>query len=810
MLDDQALLTALCGEHSAEEVCRAAGITSDEFAAACAAYLRRRLPPADCGLQAAVGEPAEILRDRAGVPHVCANTVADCYFGLGFAMAQDRLWQIDRLRRRALGRQAEVLGASYLRSDLTHRLVGIDRIAGAEVDRVDEQTRGVLDAFVAGINRQVEACGKDLPIEFILLNYEPEPFSVRDVLAILRGIWWSLNGRLENLVVAEAARLLLDEELRRAYLTPEASEERIVPAGSPYPPATGTLTSLTETLAGMGDNRGSNNWAVSGRRTTSGKALLCSDPHQAFWLPSSWYEYALHGPEGNVAGAGHPGAPGLWWGANGAIAWGITNNAASTRDLYIEEIPPNDESRYRDGTTWRQFEKQDIAITVRGEEPRRHQLRSTVRGPIMNEVLPSVAEGGDPPLSLRWVGQEHLDDVRALLALGRARDWRAFRAALTDWSVAVFNFGYADQTGFVGYQCAGRVPVRARPARGFRRANAPDDAWQRYVPFEGLPRLEDPPRGYVASANQRVVADDYPYPFYGAWAAGYRGQRIAQALGGATLIDRSRLIALQNDVKGCRAERLCPPLLRALAGSKDPDVHLLRDTLAAWDYRYTLESPAPAIFGTFMHLWQERVAAARFPARLVALVKGQSGPAAQLLERDDLPWFGDDKQAVLQAVAGAAVTLARSRFGPDLDHWRWGKVHQAHWQHPLSTTATAAVFDVGPAPVSGGADTVRNTGVGSPPFAAASGSEYRLVVDFAEPERFWAVQNAGNSGQPGSPHYADQLAPWLGGEYHAIELQRTAVERDLEGRTMLLPGGNGVLPRRQRTPGQGESPTATA
>jgi penicillin G amidase len=786
-VDDQALLAALRGDRSVEEVCRAAGITTAEFGAARDALLGRRLPPPEGRLEAAVGRPVEILRDRAGVPHVCADTTFDCYYGLGFAMAQDRLWQMDRLRRRALGRQAEVLGASYVRSDLTHRLVGIDRVAGAEVGRVDEQTRGVLDAFVAGINRQIEHCGRDLPIEFVLLNYEPEPFTVRDVLAILRGIWWSLNGRLETLVVAEAARFLPDEELRRAYLTPEAVEERIVPAGSPYPPANGGLSEVNSTLAGMGDNRGSNNWAVAGRRASTGKALLCSDPHQAFWLPSSWYEYALHGPAGNVAGAGHPGAPGLWWGANGSIAWGITNNASSTRDLYIEEVHPTDARRYRDGATWREFGEQEITIAVRGEEPRRHQVRSTVRGPIMNEVLPAVAEGGDPPLSLRWVGQEHLDDARALLAISRARDWAEFRSALRDWSVAVFNFGYADQSGFVGYQCAGRVPVRGRAARGFRQANAPDDVWQGYVPFEALPRLEDPPRGYIASANQRVVADDYPYPFVGAFAAGYRARRIGQELGSTTPLDRSRLIALQNDVKSCRAERLCPPLVRALAGNADPDVSVLRDTLAGWDYRYTLESAAPALFETFMGVWQERVAAERFPARLAPLVKGLSGPAAQLLEGDGLPWFHGDRATALQAAAVAAMALVRQRFGPEPDHWRWRAVHQAHWQHPLSTPTNAAAFDVGPAPVSGGNDTVRNTGAGSPPFAAGSGSEYRLVVDFAEPDHFWAVQNAGNSGQPGSRHYADQFAPWLAGEYHVIELQKTMVERDAEGLTTLVP-----------------------
>src|SRR6266542_2768096 len=432
----------------------------------------RRRRPADvptvsvahAELRGPVGGTVEILRDRAGVPHVFAATTRDLYFGLGYAVAEDRLWQIDRLRRRALGRQAEILGPEYVKSDLTHLTVGIDRIATAEVARLDGPLRALLEAFVGGINRWIEQCGANLPVEFDLLGYVPEPFTVRDVIAILRGMWWSLNGRLEQIVAAEAARLLPEESLRAAYLTPEAPEERIVLAYKPHPPAPSPdsgegvakpgvrfapdapLSPIQETLQGSGDATGSNNWAIAAGHTASGHALLCSDPHQGFWLPASWYEYALHGPEDDMAGAGHPGVPGIWFGSNGIAAWGITNNAASTRDLYLEEVHPQDPSRYRDGDTWRPFEEREVTIPVRGAAPRRFTIRATVRGPIVNDVLPSADEGGDPPLSLRWVGQEHLDDLRALIGIGRARDWTSFRAALRDWGVPAFNFVYADAT----------------------------------------------------------------------------------------------------------------------------------------------------------------------------------------------------------------------------------------------------------------------------------------------------------------------------------------------------------------------------
>ncbi len=753
------------------------------------ASLRWRLPSTSAVLSAPVSGKVEVLRDRAGVPHVFASSTADVYFGLGFAMAQDRLWQMDRLRRRALGRQAEILGEAYVESDLMHRAVGIPQIAESEVERTDEPTRTILESFVAGINRQVEACGRALPIEFDLLDYEPEPFTVCDTIAILRAQWWSLNGRLRTLTIAEAARLL-PEQLRAAYLEPEAAEVRILPPGSPYPVSDPSIEQPHNGLHGSSDDTGSNNWAVAGSRSASGHALLCGDPHQAFWLPSSWYEYAIHGPEDDAAGAGHPGVPGLWWGLNGAIAWAITNNAASTRDLYREQVHPTDPGLYRDGDTWRRFDERTVEVHVRGAHmPVRHVQRATVRGPIVNFLLPALEPGGEAPLALRWVGQEHLDDVRAAVGIGRARDWTTFREALRDWAVAVFNFVYADNSGRVGFQCAGRVPIRGRVVRGYRDANEPADQWHGYIPFEALPHAIDPARGYLASANERVAPADYPYPLYGSWGAGHRAERLRQALEGRDQLDRDQSVVLQNDVKSCRAERLCPALVRWLAEAKDPDTQRLRAVLSTWDYCYSKESSAATLFETFMEVWQERVARERFSEELVPLVSGQGGPAARLIERGDPAWFGGELRLELESAAKRALERVRARHGADPAGWQWGCVHHAQWRHPLSTPERGWL-DVGPAPVDGGPDTIRNTGAGQPAFSAASGAEYRMVVDFAEPDRFLAVQNIGNSGQPGSPHYADQFAAWLAGEYHVVALRRPDVERDLEGTTILEPASN--------------------
>jgi penicillin amidase len=772
-LDEPALLSALRGSQSIDDICTASGVTRSEFLAARDALMRRLAAIGDARIAGPVGKPVEILRDRAGIPHVFASSTADLYFGLGVAMAQDRLWQMDRLRRRALGRQAEILGAAYVASDVAHLAVGLDEIAAREPALMDGETHGIVAAFVAGINRQIAVSGKDLPIEFQVLDYAPEPFTVSDVVAIARGIWWSLNGRIDRIAAAEAARFLPTEALRTAYLTPEASENLVLPGDMAAPVF----------AVGSDDTTGSNNWAITGARSATGAPLLAGDPHQPFWVPSSWYEYALHGPEDHAAGSGHPGVPGFWWGSNGAIAWSITNNAASTRDLYREQVDPADPGRYRDGDVWRRFGSREVTIPVRGGDARTLTIRSTVRGPVVNELVPAITEGGDAPLSLRWVGAEHLDDLRASIAVGRARDWPTFRTALRDWSVAVFNFIYADAKGNVGYQMSGRVPVRGRVAPGFRDAADPADRWVRKIAFEHLPHAFNPARGYVASANQRIVPPDYPEPIYGAYSQGHRGVRIDQAFAAMTQADRSATIALQNDVKGPRAERMCSHILRHLAAT---------DTVAAalsgWDYEYTLSSIGPTVFETFMFLWQRDVLAVHLPERLLDLAQQQTGLAMKLLEEPGLAYFETGTPETVRAVARQTAARLGHTLGDDPAGWSWGRVHTAHWKHPISTPSIADAFEVGPHPVDGGSHTVRNTGGEQPPHTAGSGAEYRIVVDFTDPDSFLAVQNIGNSGMPGSEHYRDQFQPWLRGEYHVVHLRRDRLEGERESMTVIEPG----------------------
>ena len=553
-----AVLDVLRGRATPDEAARRVGLARAKLDGSRRDYLASKLPPANATLSVEVGAPVRIVRAGAGVPHVFADAPRDLFFGYGLALAQDRLWQIDHLRRRALGRLAEVLGPDAVGSDRRNRLLDFGRLADRELAALSDEATVALDGFAAGINAWIAQVRNNLPVEFDVLDYAPEPWSPRDSLALMRAFFWQLTGRLENIAAGEAAGRVLGDALATDFLTTESPDETIVPhelapdADAPgagrtgangsagAPPAGGSthggaadgLRPADRGATGGGDEAGgSNNWAISPARSSTGRAQLASDPHLPFSLPVGLYQVHLHGAGYDAAGAGYPGIPSIWFGRNMRVAWGLTNLVASPRDLYVETLHPSDPTRYREGDAWATLDTRTEEIVVRGAPTERLVVRSTARGPLVDELVPSLGDadrrpsGADPSasgaderpsgpstpaptaLSLRWVGHEVLGDVQAVLDLARARDRASFRAALSCWRLPIFNFVYADVDGHIGYQAAGSIPIRGdgTAARGYRPANDPSHAWRGFVPFDDLPRLEDPARGWVGTANNRPV-----------------------------------------------------------------------------------------------------------------------------------------------------------------------------------------------------------------------------------------------------------------------------------------------------------------
>ncbi|HWB10972.1 MAG TPA: penicillin acylase family protein [Pirellulales bacterium] len=781
------ILRRLGAGESIASLCAAAGITRAEFEAWWRTETRRRLPVTDGTSSANLREKVEIIRDGRGIPHIMAGNDEDLFYGFGLAMAQDRLFQLDYLRRRAWGRLCEILGAEAMPLDLTARTMDLGTIAQAEWAAAAAETRRLLEAFSAGVNRVIEGSAERPPIEFDLLDYRPQPWRPVDCLAIEGEFRWYLTGRLPVFAVPEMVRRTLGEgSLYQAFLQGEADDECILPAGS-YP----STRVGVEVLANAGGDptpcQGSNNWVIAGARTTTGMPLLASDPHIAFGAVSCWYEVHLCGGSFSVAGMSYCGMPAVMFGRNERVAWGCTNNICAQRDLYQEKTDPAHPGCFFYDGRWEPAGHREETIEVKGVGPVTKVIRSSSHGPIIDELLPEPTRTGEP-VSVRWLGSEPCRWLEALLAIDRVRSAEELREATRPWHVPTFSLVFCDGDGHIGYQSVGRIPIRKHPNRGYRPGWDPEHDWQGLIPFEGMPRLADPARGYAITANNRPAADDFPYPLAGVWSSGYRARRIRQMIEANERTSFDDLGKMQLDVLSLRAVECVPHLLAVL----EPDTASLAavEELRRWNCRMERDSAAPAIFDVFFGHWCQQVANARFSGEASSLVAAAGGGLAATLLRDDQAgWFapGRREAAVREAFAAALETLSR-RLGPSLDRWQWGELHRMQMKHFLSGRGDLGeLLDQPSVGVHGDMLTVCNTG-GDVDWQARLGAGYRMIVDMsASPAAMWAVDAGSESGQPASPHYADQISDWLNGRYHRVSLDRTEVESGAQARLMLMP-----------------------
>ncbi|MDR7419838.1 MAG: penicillin acylase family protein [Armatimonadota bacterium] len=791
------LLRHLGAGASITSMCEQIGWTRQQFDDWWRTELAARQPQVDGTIRVSGPGPVEIARDRWGIPHVSASSDDALFFGFGFVMAQDRLWQMDYLRRRAHGRLAEILGPDGLSLDVVARTVGIPRIAREHVARLPRETLRLLEQFSDGVNAGIAHRRDRLPIEFALLDYAPEPWSPLDSMAILGEFRWYLTGRLFVIALPELAkRTLQDETLYRAFLMAEAGDEPIVPPGS-YAAARRTVEPFAAS-AGGSEQGGSNNWAVTGARSVTGSPLLASDPHIAFGTTGCWYEAGLSGGSFDVAGMAYVGVPAIVIGRNPRVAWGITNNICSQRDLYQERTDAGHPGCFLYDGAWEPAREIVEEIRVKGGETVRRVVRFSRNGPIVDELLPEPARHTGP-VAMRWMGAEPCDELTSALRANRAATAAEFREALREWRCPTWSFVFADVDGHVGYQCVGRIPIRENWDRGYRPGWDPAHQWRACIPYDEMPAVFDPASGWVRSANNLTAPRDYPYPLSNTSSSGHRALRIRQMLQAQARFDVEDFQRMQLDTLSLRAVEARGPLLALLdaalaasdqAGGDPAATARLRwaaDALRAWDCRMEPDAAGAAVFEVFFARWSHAVAGERFTEPAATAVAGAiGGLALSLLAADPGGWFTRRSRvaAALDALRDTVETLV-ARCGPDPSAWTWGCVHRLTLRHVLSDRGDLGLLlDRGGVPVRGSGVTVCNTGY-DPNYMASIGANYRMIADLAStPPALWAIDAAGVSGDPGSPHYCDQLPEWLEGRYHQLTVGRDA-RREPASRVVL-------------------------
>jgi penicillin amidase len=519
--------------------------------------------------------------------------------------------------------------------------------------------------------------------------------------------------------------------------------------------------------------------------------MVASDPHIAFGAVSCWFEVHLSGPEINTAGAGYVGVPGIVFGRNETLAWGVTNNICSQRDIYQEKEDSKRPGYFQFDGEWYPAKSESHEIEVKGQESETITVTTTRNGPIVDSLLPEPLRKTSP-VSVKWLGSSFGDEITSMLNLAAAKNCDEAREALRDWIVPTFSHVFGDTEGHIGYQAVGRIPIREQWNREYRPGWDPAHQWREFLPYDALPALSDPVEGYARSANNRGAPEDFPYPLSGTWSSGHRAQRIREMLEEKEEFSREDFARMQTDTLSMRAVEAVPPLLEILRRSSEPRIREVAGHLSGWNARMDVDQVGASIFEFFFGEWSSAVAAERFDAEEVPLVAGAvSGFAVRLLENDGLGYFQSTTrdQAVISSMLRAVSRLGE-RLGPDMSEWQWGSIHKITLDHLLSDRGDLSeLLKRGGQPVGGNGITVCNTGF-DPNYLASIGANWRHNADLGEDlPGLWAVDVTGQSGHPGSPHYGDQLPEWLAGRHHYLPLDRERVMASAMETLTLLPAG---------------------
>jgi penicillin G amidase len=773
----------------------------------------RALPQTDgeaavSGLSGAV----EVYRDQAGIPHILAGSEYDAFVAAGYVHAQDRLWQMDVLRRYGSGRLAEIFGAEALPADRLMRTVGLYRLADSLLVSVSAQTRRILEAYSTGVNAGIRERRASLPIEFDLLQYQPEPWTPAHSLILARLLGWELAlSWWMDLTLSELIARFGEERASQLFPPRQSTGS----AGSRTPELTqrqsfsilrqGTATAQS-LLASQGSAIGSNAWAITGARSVNGKPMLANDPHLLISQPSRWYIMHLSAPGINVGGVTIPGVPGIVIGHNSAIAWGMTNLMADDVDFFTERV------NYRDSTcidAGRSVKMQifEDSIFVRDSLPVVHTTWQTARGPIITPVYPlrdvirdSSRFSGPTAVSMRWAGQDASDEILAMYRAAHASDWDAFQNAFATFGVPAQHIVYADTSGVIARLAVGRVPIR-----GKGRALLPSPAWeaavnwQGYVPAPLLPRLARPEAGTIVAANNEVPTS-IPWPISSLWESDSRARRIQQMLDDQAMFTTDDFRLMQMDVQSPYADDLRRAFVDALRSWKTRPLLITRvmNLLARWDCRMSASSAEAAIFNAaFTHVLRltfedEFDSTLYHNYTFISNLSTRVLPA--LLSDSTETWFNDvrtqgreSKRHILIRGITNAVTELRTDLGRDMSTWRWGKLHTIEFRHPIGERAPLnRLFNIGPFSIGGSNTTVNNTEFSfSRPYDVRVAASMRFVADLSTPDSSYIVLTSGQSGQPFSPHYADHTAFWHMGTLHRLVINIDAVRRSGWKRLLL-------------------------
>jgi penicillin G amidase len=768
-------------------------------------------------------ERVTVRRDERGIPYIEAANETDLYFAQGYVTASDRLWQMDLVRRSARGELAEIFGKPALDEDKRHRIYGFAKVAEAEIASASPQALAILEAYARGVNAFIDSRdAKSWPLEFLVLQYTPRPWTPADSLLVIKTFAEALNTTWDADIMRAALAAL--PAAKREALLPETSPLDVLVVGSDranrrrattgtnarpsFNPASaaGTLRALAEIKEtarrslerlGLYSERlaASNNWVVNGTRTASGKPLLANDPHLPPSAPSIWYMTHLSAPGLRVAGVTAPGLPGITIGHNASIAWGFTNVGPDVQDLYIEKFDKANPRRYMTPAGWREAEVRREEIKVR------KSFASTETETVMLDVTvtrngPVIFEKQGVRYALRWTALDpKLNDAEGFQGLNRARNWKEFRDAISRYTGPMQNMVYADTEGHIGYWAAGHVPIRKSGDGSLPYDGATDAGeWMGYIPLDELPHVFDPPAGFIVTANQRIVGRDYPFHLTHEWPAPYRARRIHDLIKAKQKLTASDFRAIQGDTYSIPghlfAREVVETSARAAAGATaNTGDDKWRETLrllGEWDGHVAASSRPAALAATMRSAFSRRIFEAALGADLAKEYDWSNDDTLidRIITERPRAWLPKqfkDYAELLRACHTEARQTLTERLGADEAQWTWGRFTEARFPHPLASAPLIGQrFLIPPFPQNGSGGNIITVNVGRH-------VSMRLIADPKDWDKTQQGIALGQSGDPSNAHWKDQLDDWRAVTPRAFPFTNAAVASAARETLILAP-----------------------
>jgi len=769
---------------------------------------RAALPELDGSVSVpGLSAPVSVTRNSQGVPTIEAANLDDLFFAQGYVTAQDRLFQMDLMRRAAAGELSEVVGEVALKHDRQQRILGIRAAAEKGLAAITPEDRQQFNAYAQGVNAFIKWHGERLPLEFRLLHYTPRPWNVQDSLMIAYQMVQTLSTSPRDALTRERILAKLGPELTSDLYVNTSWRDHPPGADPPTPeplPPVSDKSSRTAVIFASPHRItellwqpwlepffrngnfpiGSNNWVVSGAHTVTGKPLLSNDMHLGHQMPNLWYEAHLRSGSFDVAGVTLPGYPYVIVGHNQRVAWGFTNVGPTVEDVYVEKF--NELGQYLTTQGWKQPDTRHEVIKIKGKPDVALDVQSTRHGPIVTELEP----GESRKIALRWTLYEGIRSP--FFKIDSAQTWQEFRHAFSELDAPAQNVVYADVDGNIGYQTTGKIPIRAS-GDGSLPVDGSDNAheWTGYIPFDKLPSVFNPSSGVIGTANSRITPDGYPYSVSIEWEAPWRTDRIYRVLESGKKFSRADMLSLETDTSSELDRFMADKIVDAIdhAGNPSPQARKAANILRQWNGQMSAESAAPTIASETRDelkrlLLESKLGTANDDSQLswksykwmqetVWLENVLTTQPARWLPQN----FSNYNELIL-----AATEHALKKAPQELGSWRWGSQNSLTIQNPIlgQVPILRRWSGTGTNPQSGSVYTVKAVG-------HAHGPSERFTADISDWDMSTLNTVTGQSGNFLSPYYMDQWQAWYTGYTFALQFSRTAVVNSAAHRLLLEP-----------------------